>query len=159
MGGRWFASLPPELRLAIVAASTVRTFEPGEALIRQGELPRGLCGVLEGRAQIARVLENGREVLLHVGGPGMWFGDWSVISGRPALYTTSAVTRCRALVLPLAAFRRLVDEQPRWYEEFNRYLLANMESFYVAFAAQVGLTAGSATGWRCSPPPSAATRA
>lgn len=92
--------------------------------------------MLEGRAEISRVLENGREVLLHVGGPGVWFADWSVMSGQPTLCTTAAVTHCRALVLPLAAFRKLVDAGPRWHEEFDRCLLANMETLLRAFAAQ-----------------------
>jgi CRP-like cAMP-binding protein len=142
--GQWFASLPESLRAAIVSALTIRAFAPGEAIIRQGRLPRGLCALIEGRARMTKLLASGREVLIQVGGPGTWFGDWSVLADRPALNTTSAVTRCRVAVLPMAEFRRLVDEEPRWYREFNRYLLDNVATYYEAHAAHAGL---SAEGW------------
>lgn len=142
--GQWFASLPKALRTAILDAVVVRTFAPGDVIIRQGRLPRGLCGLLEGRARMTKRLASGSQVLIQVGGPGTWFGDWSVLADRPALNTTSAVTPCRVAVLPMAEFRRLVDEEPRWYREFNRYLLDNVATYYEAHVAHAGL---SAEGW------------
>jgi CRP/FNR family transcriptional regulator, cyclic AMP receptor protein len=73
--GRWFASLPPALRSRITQWAVIRQFRSGQCLLRAGDPPRGMFGLVKGRARHVHAVGEDREVLLHVGGPGLWTGE------------------------------------------------------------------------------------
>lgn len=126
----WFGSLPEALKTRILQQAVVRAFRRGEFIIREGGPPRGLFGLMHGRTRHVRSLSDGDEVLMHVGEPGIWFGEFPLLSGLPSVGSVLADTAARALLLPAAAFQRIVDEEPRYYREFNRLL---WERFALAF--------------------------
>jgi CRP-like cAMP-binding protein len=50
--GSWFGSLPSALQQLMLERSVVRDYNKGEAILRQGELARGLGAVLAGRIHV-----------------------------------------------------------------------------------------------------------
>lgn len=118
----WFSPLPQALKMQILQRSTVRSFRRGEFLIREGGPPRGLYGLMHGRTRHVRSVSDGDEVLIHVGEPGIWFGEFPLLSGQPSVGSVIADAAARALFLPVAEFQRLVDGEPRYYREFNRLM-------------------------------------
>lgn len=121
--GRWFGSLPVELQALIVERSIVRSCRKGTWLLREGAPPRGLFGLLAGRAHVVRSIGESGEALIHVAEPGFWFGEHGTLSGKPAIAGVVATTDARALLLPVAAFRRIVGDEPRYYPCFAGLLL------------------------------------
>jgi CRP-like cAMP-binding protein len=126
---RWFAGLPADLQQRIVGDSVVRHLARGTWLFRQGEPARGLFGLLGGRTRHLCTTSDGSEVLMHLGAPGVWTGEYAVVSGQPAVSGVVADAPCRVLFLPLARWQQMVDEQPRWMRHFaelvaERYALA-----------------------------------
>lgn len=128
--GKWFGSLPEALQVAILDRSRERGFGPGEFIIREGEPGKGLFGLLEGRTRHTRSVGDADEVLMHIGEPGLWFGEYPLLSGQPAIGSIAADGAVRTLFLPKAAFDRIVEDEPRYYRAFNLLLC---ERFALSF--------------------------
>lgn len=119
---RWFRSLPPRLQQEILTRSRVRSCRKGELLITEGDPPRGLYGLLHGRTRHVRAVGDGDEVLMHIGEPGLWFGEYPLLSGLPSVGSVISDTSVRVLFLPAEQYERIVDAEPRYYRHFNRLL-------------------------------------
>ncbi|MDH5286882.1 MAG: Crp/Fnr family transcriptional regulator [Betaproteobacteria bacterium] len=134
--GQWFGNLPEHLQRLIAERSTVRPYRKGEFLLREGESGKGMFALLEGRTRHLRSAGNASEVLLHVGEPGFWFGEYAAVCRQPSLGSAIADTACRALVLPAAEFERIVDEEPRYLRPFAM-LMGERFALAYRFAAEV----------------------
>jgi CRP/FNR family transcriptional regulator, cyclic AMP receptor protein len=75
-------------------------FDPGQIVVKEGDLGETLFVVLEGSAKVVRGKRKVGEVL-----PGDFFGELSAIDGGPRTATVVADTRLRVLRL----FRRTLD--------------------------------------------------
>jgi CRP-like cAMP-binding protein len=133
--GQWFGSLPPALQELILQRSVVRSYGRGEFLIREGEPGRGMFALLQGRTRHVRWVGEGEEVLLHVGEPGVWFGEYPLLSSQPSVGSVIADSDSRALFLPAAEFERIVDADPRYLRPFAA-LLAERFAFLYRYLAQ-----------------------
>jgi CRP-like cAMP-binding protein len=83
--------LPAAARLAAID----HQLQAGEPLFRIGGKTLGLCEVLTGRVRLARMDRSGREVVLHVAGPGETLAEASLFSPR---YHCDAIANTRAVV-------------------------------------------------------------
>ena len=92
---------------AVRAAATDRKLKAGEALFRLGDKTAGLCEVIAGRVRLARVDRSGREIVLHVAGPGDTIAEASLFASAyhcDAIASTPAVVRIYPKQAVLAAF-------------------------------------------------------
>jgi CRP-like cAMP-binding protein len=135
----WFSPLPEALKTQILQRSAVRSFRKGEFLIREGAPPRGLYGLMHGRTRHVRSVSDGDEVLVHIGEPGIWFGEFPLLSGQPSVGSVIADATVRALFLPVAEFQRIVEGEPRYYREFNRLLWERYALLFRFMAEAQGL--------------------
>lgn len=135
----WFSSLPEALKTQILQRSTVRSFRKGEFMIREGGPPRGLYGLMHGRSRHVRSVGDGDEVLIHVGEPGIWFGEFPLLSGLPSIGSVLADTPVRTLFLPAAEYMRIVEVEPRFYREFNRLMWERYALLFRFMAEAQGL--------------------
>ncbi len=78
-----------DLADALRAAATLRLFDRGEFVVHQGDDPDFLGVVLSGRVKVVKHAPNGREVILHLLGPGTVFGVVPALDGQP--YPASVV--------------------------------------------------------------------
>ena len=65
-----FKNLPPEVETELRNLFQVHTFDAGEAVFLQGDAPKRIFLVIQGRIKIARVTPEGHESILCVRGPG-----------------------------------------------------------------------------------------
>lgn len=142
--GRWFASLPPTLQSRIAQLAVLRKFRTGQYLLRAGDPPRGMFGLVQGRTRHVYPVGEDREVLLHVGGPGLWTGEYALISRGRSINSVIADAPTTALFLSAKEWHRIVDEEPRWLSHFA-LLLA--ERFATAFRAYAEAQALSRDEW------------
>ena len=95
------------LPAAVCRAGVDRRLKSGEALFRLGDKTVGFCEVVTGRVRLARVDRSGREIVLHVAGPGETFSEASLFAGHyhcDAIASTDAVVRIYPKTAVLAAF-------------------------------------------------------
>ncbi|MGH7291449.1 MAG: Crp/Fnr family transcriptional regulator, partial [Myxococcota bacterium] len=116
--GAWFNQLPAALQEEFVRRSVVRSYRRGQVVTRAGTRLDGLYGLLEGRLQVVRAVGAETEDLIHVGEPGFWIGEYSLLTGADAVVSTLASTAVRVLVLSRREFERLIDVEPRWIRPF-----------------------------------------
>lgn len=116
--GRWFKQLPDALQEEFVRRSVVRSYRRGQVVTRACARLEALYGLLEGRLRVIRPVGTDAEDLIHVGEPGFWIGEYSLLTGDAAVVGTVAATASRVLQLPRREFERLVDQEPRWFRPF-----------------------------------------
>jgi CRP-like cAMP-binding protein len=97
--------LPATVRIAAID----RKLKSGEALFRLGDRTAGLCEIVTGRVRLARVDRSGREIVLHVAGPGETIAEASLFSPTyhcDAIASTNATVRIYPKREVLGAFER-----------------------------------------------------
>ncbi len=102
-------------RLAL--ASKEVSHPPGKVVAAEGLGALAMHFILEGTATVSK---DGRE--LRTLGPGDYFGEISMIDGRPRSATVTAVEPMTALAVPHQNFEALVDDDPG----FARHLLKTL---------------------------------
>jgi CRP/FNR family cyclic AMP-dependent transcriptional regulator len=116
--GEWFGALPADLQDGIVSHASIRCYAKGQVIQVEDSAPAaGLVAVLEGGILMLRyVAEHADPALIHVAGPGFWFGEMVVLDGGHPAVTIVAQSDVKALVLPTADFDRLRAADPRYFE-------------------------------------------
>ena len=97
------------LPAAVRSAAIDRKLKSGETLFRLGDKTAGLCEVIAGRVRLARVDRSGREIVLHVAGPGETVAEASLFASSyhcDAIASTDAVVRIYPKPAVFAAFEK-----------------------------------------------------
>jgi flavin reductase (DIM6/NTAB) family NADH-FMN oxidoreductase RutF len=102
------STLPPEILDTIMAAGEERSYEPDQAVVREGESGEELFVILEGEARI----ERGGNVLAAFG-PGEFFGEIAVLDGRPRSADVVAATPLRCLTISRDVLRVALEREPQ----------------------------------------------
>jgi CRP-like cAMP-binding protein len=138
--GRWFGTLPQALRARIAQRATLRRFRTGQYLVREGDPPRGMFGVVQGRTRHVCAVGDDREVLMHVAGPGLWTGEYPLLSGARSVGSVVADAPTLALHLGPKDWQRIVDEESRWLRHFAALLAERFAKAYRAYADAQAMT-------------------
>jgi CRP/FNR family cyclic AMP-dependent transcriptional regulator len=103
----WFASLPAELQVRILAAVSVLQGSKGEVMLRADEEVKGWYAVLNGLVKLqSQSAEGRRQAFLGIPG-GEWFGEGSVMKKELRRYDVIALRDTELLCLPRALFEEL----------------------------------------------------
>jgi CRP/FNR family cyclic AMP-dependent transcriptional regulator len=112
---------------------TVRSFARGAALAHAGQVGDRVLILMAGHVRIARVTEDGRDVLLAIRGPGDLIGEQSALDGEPV----------EALALTAQDFLTFVTATP----DASLYVMRLLaERLREADAKRVGYTAQDVVG-------------
>ncbi|BAS29156.1 Crp/Fnr family transcriptional regulator [Limnochorda pilosa] len=106
-----FTRLSPEARAHLARELHHRRFAPGE-LLAAGEAQTHLTILAAGLARHAVSSADGREQILRFLGPGEFFGEMALFTGRPLAGEVQAVEPVEACVLDGNALRRAVESEP-----------------------------------------------
>ena len=117
---RWFGSLTPGRRDALIAEARVRTVPAGGLIYGIGDAPNGLWAVIEGQVRLKGYPAAGAEFLALILRPGTWFGEVSTLDGGPRPHDAAAFGAARVLHVPMAAFRRAAERLPMLYHDVGR---------------------------------------
>jgi CRP/FNR family cyclic AMP-dependent transcriptional regulator len=91
-----------------------RSFPRGAVLMFQHEPDERVMLLLAGRVKVARVDQDGRELLLSIRDAGDVLGELAFIDGQPRIATVTALDEpVDALVIPGSTFRRHLETTPR----------------------------------------------
>jgi CRP/FNR family transcriptional regulator len=107
-----FSRLAPADRKAIAETARVQEFARGETIFEQDSPSDAFYAIASGRAKIFKMMPNGKDVILEVFGPGDPLGAVAVYMDRPFPASAAALEDTVCVVIPRAAFFRLLETQP-----------------------------------------------
>lgn len=108
-----FARLSPEDLQRIAHLATERWFEPGQALVREGELGDELFVILDGQVVVTRLEADGSERRIRTYEAGDHIGELAVLRERSRAATVTAETsRVRTLVIGGEGLTAILRERP-----------------------------------------------
>jgi len=120
-------SLDNWLTVVVRAVAIDRKLKAGEVLFRRGGKTEGLFEVMTGRVRLTRVDRSGRELVLHLAGPGETLAEASLFSAEyhcDAIASTNATVRLYPKREVLAAF----EEDPKAAQAFSATLARQVMS-------------------------------
>lgn len=88
-----------------------KLYQPGEILIRQGEMGECMFVIQEGQIALVRE-ENGRETFLGVRSAGEFLGEMAIFEKEAHHATARALSQVRALTIDRKNFQRRIHEDP-----------------------------------------------
>ena len=103
--------------------------EAGQTIAAEGLGALAFHLILDGQAEVSR---DGKPI--RTLGPEEYFGEISIIDGKPRSVTVTAASQLRTLVVPYQSFQELLDTEPA----FARALLTMLCSRLREIEARVG---------------------
>jgi CRP/FNR family transcriptional regulator, cyclic AMP receptor protein len=107
-----FSGLTAEERRAIAKISREQNYRKGAVIITEGEKTAALFVVIEGKAVVVGIDDEGRQIVLNEFGSGEHFGEMSFIDGAPRCADVEVGAASRLLVVPRDQFRNIVADNP-----------------------------------------------
>ena len=108
-----FKDLSDEQLQRLASGLSERTFQPGEIVVREGTSGEEAFLILEGEFQVfLSAPAFGVEKELRKAGPGDYFGEIALLTGKKRLASIRALTVGRALVLPKQQLFDLIHSSP-----------------------------------------------
>ncbi len=107
---RAFPGIKPDEIEELIAHSKVRSYTPGAILCQENALEDTFYMILEGEAEVTKVINNTDKRLLKTLGPGDFFGEMALIHNAPRAATVTARTALTTLELDKAAFDRVLKK-------------------------------------------------
>ena len=101
----------------------LRSYAPGEALAKVGDVAPGMIIILSGHVDITQTDPAGRRSLIVTHGPGSFMGELAQLAGRPALVDATANDPVEAIVIPPAQLRALLIAEAELGERIMRALI------------------------------------
>ncbi|MDO8615817.1 MAG: Crp/Fnr family transcriptional regulator [Dehalococcoidia bacterium] len=106
------AALTPADREVLAAAAGHRRFRRGDIIFHKEDPGHALFIVQDGTVRIYVPGSQGTDLTLAVLGPGDFFGDLSLLDGRPRSASAAAGSDCSLLALERSDFLNLVRSRP-----------------------------------------------
>jgi CRP-like cAMP-binding protein len=88
-----------------------KTYEPGEAIIRQGDVGDCMFVIQSGRVEVVRMIDD-REVQLAIRGEGDFFGEMAVFEREVRMATVRALDPVRVLTVDKKNLLKRFREDP-----------------------------------------------
>jgi CRP/FNR family cyclic AMP-dependent transcriptional regulator len=115
----WFRELGESAKPQVRASILERTLAAGEVLGHNGEMQHHWYGVAEGLLNWSITALDGRTVTLGGQSAGSWFGEGTLLRGKPRRSDLVALRPSRVAMLPFETFDWLRKTEP----SFNEFLL------------------------------------
>lgn len=113
----WFQALPDALADGILREGLVRRLTD-QVVYAAGDPPNGVFALISGEIRVIQTTAQGRQALLMIASPGVWFGEAAMIDGLPRTSDAIAVGQAVVLQLSPAVFRRLTADNSAHYAAF-----------------------------------------
>ncbi len=105
---RAFPGIKPSEIEELIANSQVRSYEPGAVLCRENAVEDRFYMILEGDAEVTKIINNTEARLLKTLGAGDFFGEMALIHNAPRAATVSAKSALTTLELDKKGFDRVL---------------------------------------------------
>ncbi len=114
----FFKGLDAKERAALVPKLRFKRLSPGDKIIREGTETGGFYLVLVGKVAVTTETTDGTQKLAELG-EGEYFGEMSLLKGRPAMATVSAVIPTELVEVDAKDFYRIVGDHPEIWKDVD----------------------------------------
>jgi CRP-like cAMP-binding protein len=125
-GGRWFQSLPQGFQDELLAAAVTRKLSKGEWLFARGDEQDGMYAVVDGAIRVAGTVESGKEIMLMIIEPPLWFGEIAVFDGQRRTHDAIAEEDTLLVHVPAAALDAIFEREPRFWRALGVLVAAKL---------------------------------
>lgn len=108
-----FSGLPPEDLRKIREVGIFRKYQKGETIFYEGENGEGFYVVQQGSLKVYKSSPEGKEVILHLCGPGDHLGHAGVFEEGSFPASAQALGECKVLFFPRQAMVNLLAREPQ----------------------------------------------
>jgi CRP/FNR family transcriptional regulator, cyclic AMP receptor protein len=108
-----FAGLPADALARIERRCAWRRYDPGEPIVAYLDSSDDVFFITSGEVRVTIYSLSGKVVSFRELGAGEVFGEYPAIDGGPRSASVEARTCCLIASMPAAAFRRLLQTEPR----------------------------------------------
>jgi signal transduction histidine kinase len=105
---RAFPGIKPDEIEALIAHSSIHTYEPGAIICRENAVEDRFYMILDGEAEVTKNINNTDVRLLKTLCPGDFFGEMALIHNAPRAATVKVKSTLTALELDKAAFNQVL---------------------------------------------------
>lgn len=109
---RFLATLPSETSAVLNSAIQRESFAPGDVICRKGDPGDALYVILTGQVKIVLPSDDGNEALIATMDDGDFFGELSLIDGRPRSATIIATQPTDTVILRREGFYDFLKAHP-----------------------------------------------
>ncbi len=117
-----FEGVPADMRMALLDKFTLRVFEDGDVIIREGDAGDTLYLIRSGTVVVKLPGSDDEQHLLVTLGEGEFFGEVALLTGRPRTTTIHAKGQVELMELSRADFEAISGEYPSVNEILQTYL-------------------------------------
>ena len=122
-----FSSFSADELVAVIRGLVLLSFEPGDIVLTEGDPGDSLFVLTTGSVKAFVHLPGGGQKLVRRMGEGDFFGEISILSGKPRTATVTATTHCELLELDRETLDGICKDHPNVRQV--------LEDFYVARAS------------------------
>ncbi|MBE1502762.1 CRP-like cAMP-binding protein [Amycolatopsis lexingtonensis] len=110
--GALLAYLADTDREYLLARGTRRRFRANDVVLMEGDPSDHVHVLVSGWVRVSAIVEDGREVLFGLRGPGEVLGDLAAVTGRPRTASVRAIEPCTVFQLTGAQFIDVLHARP-----------------------------------------------
>ncbi|WP_410644439.1 Crp/Fnr family transcriptional regulator [Amycolatopsis sp. lyj-346] len=110
--GALLAYLADTDREYLLARGTRRRFRANDVVLMEGDPSDHVHVLVSGWVRVSTIVEDGREVLFGLRGPGEVLGDLAAVTGRPRSASVRAIEPCTVFQLTGAEFVDVLHARP-----------------------------------------------
>ena len=107
--------------VAVIRGLKLLTFEPGDILVTEGAAGASLFILTTGTVKAFVKNARGESVKVHELAEGSFFGEISILTGKPRTATLTAATSCEVLELDKATLDGITRSHPHVLEVLRRF--------------------------------------
>jgi len=107
-----FKKFPHEALENILVSTSLRSYQEGDIIVTEGEPGSSLFLIVSGAVKVFTRGNKGEHIPLAELGPGDFFGEVSLLTGRPRTATITAKTHVNAIELPRDSMLKIIEEHP-----------------------------------------------
>jgi CRP-like cAMP-binding protein len=122
---RLFSSVDDRTVSRLAAQGTVRTYEPGQVIVKQGDAASAFYIILRGRVAVAQEVD-GQVRQLGTQESGSFFGEMALIEDHPRTASVTAVEATECFLMVAWEFTSLMHEHPSVTEALLRELITRI---------------------------------
>ena len=111
----WLRHTPIDFQQAFLPICRMRRFSAGDTLYAVGDDPGGLFGLVRGSVAISIISSSAEMRFVHLLQPGNWFGEASVLTGKPRRISAVARTDITVAHAALGNLQTLLSQRPEWW--------------------------------------------
>jgi hypothetical protein len=137
---RFFAELPRGALEALLGAAAVRSYEPNEVIVREGDPGTSFFLIEEGEVEVQTQDSAGKQLVLARLAVGDFFGEVAVLTGKPRTATITAKTPVTVIEISSADLDRIALIYPDVRNVLQRFYEQRAQATVEAMVARIRST-------------------